>query len=142
MVTKVETETAVGWQFLMPFVPVGRDDLPLEWQKVPQTAAEVAAAAREAGLDIRGLDLSRLKSSVAFSAPECKDAFEYQQMVCSIGASRALEIGSVNVAIQHPGTWADGQRLAGKPCSVAEWVQALRANGRPPNWSLVRVFYN
>ena len=126
----------------MPFLPVGRDDLPLEWQTVPQTAAEVAVAAREAGLDIRGLDLSRLKSSVAFSAPECADAFEYQQMVCATGAARALEFGYVNVAIQHPGTWIDGQRRAGKACSVVEWVQALRTTGRPPNWSLVRVFYN
>ena len=123
-------------------VPVGRGDLPLEWQHAPQTSTEVAAAANSAGLDIRSIDLSNLKSAVAFSAPECAEAFEYQKMACSLGASRVLDSGYIGVAIQHPRTWADGQRRGGMPSSVFEWAQAVRTHGRPPDWSLVRVFYN
>ena len=126
----------------MQFRLVERNELPLAWRQNPSTPVQLAAAAAQAGLDTRGIDMSALKSCVVFSAPQCKAAMEYQQMVSCSAQPVDPTKQWVSIAIQHPAPWAQGQLSRGQPSSVRDWLLALRADGHPPFWALARSFYN
>jgi hypothetical protein len=117
--------------------PVSRNDLPEEWRAAPQTVAQLQQAARANGIDTTGMDMAKFRCFVAFSGPECPESFMCQRAVMADGRP-----GLVGIAIQHPRTWAESQAAAGKPSSIADWLQFVRENGRPPDWCLVRIFGN